>query len=307
MDASSAYKNATASLENTFRVMPTEPWKSPLYLVTLLFQLPAALARGFLGYFAFGLMGLFIDLPCSQTFAAWVSGLALPAWSLLAFWIPGGGWWWHRYHGAHEASEIDEKRFRGVIEHLGSRAEDAAEYLRVYVYDSQMFFLFSRGRTMLVSNGLLESKFLKPALAHELSHFRSMDARLMQALDRLVFGAPFPPPDERRHWEPSDPWLKTGLLWFFRIAGGQPLLNFPPLRAAWAAYFRKREEVADAYAVELGQGMALARYLKAYDLQREQPNPRLLFNYREHIPVSQRIAALQHRESPMEKRARRTD
>lgn len=308
MDASSRIESALSGLQKTFRSIPTEPWKSRLYLVTLLLQLPAAFARGLLGYATVGIAGWFIDLPIGPTFTAWAVGLAPLAWSLSAFWIPGGGWWWHRYNGANEPSEIELKRIRDAIEHLGSRAEDAAEYLRVYVYPSQTYLSLARGRVLLVSHGLLESKFLKAALAHELGHFRSMDARLVQALDRLVWGPPFPPLDEKEAREAYVPLLVTCWRWFLHIAGGQPLFRL--VRPFWAAYFREREEAADAYAAELGQDKALARFLRAYELQLEQPNPRLFFNYREHIPVSHRIAALEQMSAPKPKpkpQARKTD
>jgi len=298
-------EDARVALKSMFRYLPSDGWKSRLYLVTLLCQAPAVFARGFLAYCAVTIGSWRFDMLVSPGFAAWAVGLAPVIWSLSTFWFPGGGWWWHRYHGAREPSSIEEERILGAIKHLGSRAEDVGEYLRLYIYDSQKFLAYARGRTLLLSIGVLESKFLKPAVAHELGHFNLGDARVIQALDRLVIGNPFPPIEDKQPRDPSIGMVVTFRRWFLQIAGGQPLLNFPPLRAAWADYLRKTDLEADSFAADLGQDMALARYLKAYELQREQPNPRLLFNYREHVPVAQRIAAL-NRRSSSERKPRRT-
>src|SRR6202012_742990 len=102
---------------------------------------------------------------------------------------------------------------------------------------------------LMFSSGLLHSPWLAAALAHELSHLHSWDARLTAALSAL-FRAPL------RQQDSGEEMKVPGLL----AQLGQPLaiilageLAAYLTRPAWGAYFRAREYQADLHAARLGQ------------------------------------------------------
>lgn len=279
-------------IERFIEYCSTKPWV--LYGITVLLQVPAVLARWLIAYVAFAVTE--VELLGSVSRTAWAAAIAPIVWSSLAFKFPGKGVvWCCRYIGAREPSELERKRFARAFKGLSLSEKLDIATVTVYVIDHPAFFSFSWGRAIVVSRPLVESDFLRAVLAHELCHVNFYDARVCQALSRLViWGDPFRPSEKEQHQR------VTGFVtlviwahrWLFRIAGGRWLLNFPPLKAAWAAYFRKCEIAADAFAARAGQGPALARYLKAHAQQLEQPNPRLVFNLREYEPVAHRIARL---------------
>jgi Zn-dependent protease with chaperone function len=185
------------------------------------------------------------------------------AWSILALVRPGRGWIWRRRLGARRPS-----------------AEEATVI------------------ALLLSRGLLESDATPAVYAHELSHSRSLDARLTEALERLeLWGDPLAPIEAQRGVEaPRRGADRSGGLllgcarWALRLAGGGCAESV--LRPLWCAYWRHREYAADAYAASLGQAEDLVRYLAEQELPFDPPQRRLLFNRAEHPPVAFRIARL---------------
>jgi Zn-dependent protease with chaperone function len=171
---------------------------------------------------------------------------------------------------------------------------------RYYVLDDPLPGAAVQGRTLILSRGLLESESLAAVLAHELGHVGSLDGRLTEALNRLaLWNDPLAPvrPEPGgesllEFGEDRRGGLLWGLLrWALRLAGGsfaQRLLS--PL---WAAHWRAREYVADAYACALGQAEDLARHLSDQEQAFDAPQPRLVFNQAEHPPVALRVERLQ--------------
>jgi hypothetical protein len=274
--------------EGAVKYCASEPWA--LFSVTLLLQLPAVAARWVMGYVVFFSIG--IDMPGGNSQAALVLAVAPLVWAVMAFQFPGKGLLWRWAVGAEEPSPSQAKKIAMALGSLPPGGPVTIASWAIYVIDYPAFCAFSYGRATVVSNLVIEAGLLKPVLSHERWHVATMDARVSQALQRLVlFGDPFPPREDERNAA-----VAFGKRWFFRIAGGRALLNWLPLRAAWAAYFRMSEDAADASSAAAAQALALAGALKRFELPRELPNPRpfsnMFFNLREYAPVQHRIDRL---------------
>lgn len=284
---------------------PEVDWADPffvatigLYAFTLALQGVAAFARWLLVYIVATPIAWVGLIPSGFVgLGAWTFALGPMIWSVSAFWYTGRGWFWRRYIGADEPSELDEKLLRTAIAMLGPKAKRLAASVEIFIYPSEDLFAFSRGCSLIVSRGLLESSFLPAVLAHELCHFDKLDARLAQALARLMlWDDPFAYDDDERvrKADAASKWVAFARRWLFRLGGGRMIEMLRPLRAAWAANFRRREEIADANAVLLGQGFRLAQFLDSYELRKELPVSHWLatFDLREYRSVSDRISNL---------------
>jgi len=267
----------------------------PLYLLTLCIQaLSAGVARWFLALLAWSALGLFVDVPFSPGLVAFLCVVGPLVWSASAFWWPGNGRLWHERIGAFDPSEGEAELIDSAFEALGWNAAQPLRSLSIYVADTNDKFAFVRGRALILSRGLIESGLLAPVLAHELGHARSTDGRLMQALDRLVlWGDPLVSAHEEnthREYGGLAALVVGALRWTVRIAGGSLTLRL--MSPLWARYWRKRERAADEFVVSLGQGPALAQYLKDWELPKERPHPRLLFNLQQYERVAYRCDVL---------------
>lgn len=313
------------AFDRSFRFMPVKPWLSRLwwrYLLSIVFQVPAMFARFLLALSCPWLLSKFLAvavlfihlfigdeagavlafplilagsltegiLSSSAVLVAFVFGPVV--WSASAFLFPGSGWFWHRQVGAYEPSGDEKERIWALIGQLPEEAQRLISTLEIVVIDSPAFFAFARGRTMAFSRGLLESHYASPVLVHEGGHFATMDARFVQALDRLGWwGEPLRKRRERleelnatrpvghrsRGWRI---WLYSlPESWIFRLAGGRMILESDKFEALWAPAWRKGEELADAYAVRAGQGIPLSRYMTDQKVPRDKPNPRGPLNH----------------------------
>src|SRR5680860_1244460 len=184
---------------------------------------------------------------------------------------------WRRRLGARrpsteEAMAIDDAQ--AVLRSVDPSLPEAGD---VYVLDDPLPASAARGRTVILSRGLLESDAVPAVYAHELGHRRSLDARLTEALERLeLWGDPLGPIEPQRGVEAtaggeerSGGLLLGGARWALRLAGGGCAEGL--LRPLWAAYWRDREYAADAHAASLGQAEDLARHLTEQELPFDPP------------------------------------
>lgn len=304
--------NAHPTGFDSFMATLSEVLELPRYLVTLAAHgLTAGVARWFLAFVAWTALGWFVDAPFTpgllETLIGWLphsfsSGLVAflfavgpLAWSASAFWRPGEGRIWHERVGAFDPSEEEAEVIDAALAALGREATHPLTNLSIYVIDTNDKFAFVRGQALILSRALVESESLPAVLAHELNHARSTDGRLMQALDRLVlWGDPLVrarDEDTRREYGGMAALVSGGLRWLLRIAGGS--LTMRCMAPLWAPYWRRRERAADESAVDLGQGPALAQYLKDWEQPKERPHPRLLFNLQQYERIAYRRDVLQ--------------
>jgi Zn-dependent protease with chaperone function len=271
-----------------------------LYLLTISGEVMlGASVRWLLAYLGAAIAGTIVPLGVGAEGLAWVAALAPIAWSLAGLALPGRGRVWGRRLGARRPSSDEAAALADALETLRCTEPNlpgAAEFL---VLDDPLPGAAVRGRTLILSRGLLESESLAAVLAHELGHVDSLDGRLTEALNRLqLWGDPLAPVSAERGEGAAvgldgDPRgaLSWGLMrWILRLAGGsfaQGLLS--PL---WAAYWRWREYAADAYAAALGQAEDLARHLSDHEQPFDAPQPGLLFKRCEHPPVALRVERL---------------
>lgn len=277
-----------------FEEMSDEDFGVRLYIFTLGAQLlSGGAARWVLGY-GIGTVAGFLGLGVSGGFLAVAAALVPIAWSASTFWFPGEGWLWRNLVGAREPSERELELIECALESLSAAVREASNGIAVYVIDTDDVFSFSRGRCEILSRGAVESRNLPALLAHEDGHLRSKDSIIMQALDRFVLWyGPVDPagPRDRHHYGLIMTTVRWSLRWLVRIAGGAWTLE--KLAPMWAAYLRNRELLADANAVSLGVGAMLAQHLRAWQQPKDCPNPRVLFNLQQYVPVAHRLDHLE--------------
>ena len=270
-----------------------------LYLLTLTGEVVlGASIRWLLTYLGALALGAIVPLgPGAGQLACLAAFLPL-GWSLLALALPGRGFLWTRRVGARRPSAEETMVIEDARQLLRAVDSNLADLRAVYVLDDPLPAAAARGRSVILSRGLLESESVAPVLAHELGHTRSLDGRLTEALDRLeLLSDPLGPIERRSGRQPRSAaddapvgFLWSCARWTLRLAGGgcaERLLG--PL---WSAHWRSREYAADAYAASLGQAEDLARYLSDNELPFDVPQPRLPFNRAEHPPVALRIERL---------------
>jgi Zn-dependent protease with chaperone function len=242
--------------------------------------------------------GAIVPLGLGAGPLAWIAALAPLAWSLVGLLWPGRGWLWRRRLGARRPTAEEALAISDACAMLCAADPSLSGEGEVYVLDDPLPAGAARGRSVVLSRGLLDSPDTAAVYAHELGHRRSLDARLTEALERLeVWGDPLGPIEPQRGVEsPARDEERSGgpLLgcarWALRLAGGGCAEAL--LRPLWAAHWRHREHTADAYAARLGLAEDLARHLSDYELPFDQPHRRLLFDRSEHPPVAHRIERL---------------
>jgi Zn-dependent protease with chaperone function len=269
-----------------------------LYLLTLLGEgMLGATSRWLLAWLGAATVGAIVPLGPSAGQLAWIAALAPLAWSVLGLVRSGGGWAWRRRIGARRPTVDEALAITDARRMLCGIDPSLPETAEVYVLDDPLPAGAARGRSVILSRGLLESDAVPAVLAHELGHTRSLDARLTEALQRLeLWGDPLGPIEPQRGADtPPVEEKRGGLLlgavrWLLRLAGGGCAEAL--LRPLWAAYWRDREYAADAHAASLGQAEDLARHLADQELPFDPPQRRFLFNRAEHPPVAHRIERL---------------
>ena len=270
-----------------------------LYLLTISGEVMlGASVRWLLAYLGAAIAGTIVPLGGRAEGLAWVAALAPIAWSLAGLALPGRGRVWGRRLGARRLSGEEVAAVDDALALLRSADPDLPGPASLYVLDDPLPGAAVRGRTLILSRGLLDHTGSLPAvLAHELGHADSFDGRLTEALERLaLWGDPLAP--VRREAGGSgetydDPHggLLWGLLrWTLRLAGGSFAQQL--LAPLWAAHWRAREYAADDYAASLGQAEDLAGYLADQEQPFDAPQPGLFFNPAEHPPVALRIERL---------------
>lgn len=270
-----------------------------LYLLTLTGEVVlGASVRWLLTYLGALALGAIEPLGPGAEQLAWLAAFLPLGWSLLALALPGRGFLWTRRVGARRPSDDEAMTIDDARRLLIGVDPGLPESRSLYVLDDPLPAAAARGRSVILSRGLLESESVAPVLAHELGHTRSLDGRLTEALDRLELWSDPLGPLEPRCGEQArsevddgrDGFLWSCARWTLRLAcGGCAERLLGPL---WSAHWRSREYAADAYAASLGQAEDLARYLSDNELPFDLPQPRLPFNRAEHPPVAMRIERL---------------
>jgi Zn-dependent protease with chaperone function len=270
-----------------------------LYLLTLSIEaLLGAGTRWLLVYLGAATVGAIVPLGLSAEALAWIAAAAPLAYSALALALPGRGRLWRRRHGARRPSPKEQRSLAEAFGLLQSVVPNLPEP-HVYVLDDPLPTAATRGGSLIVSRGLLDSDSLVAVLAHELGHLHSLDARLTEALARLVLWtdplAPPEPPGLPELHQRSEPDPHGGLLWaairhLFNLAGGGTAERV--LAPLWAPYWRAAEYRADAYAATLGMGEDLAIHLADFHQPFDAPRSGLLFKAALHPPVAHRIERL---------------
>jgi Zn-dependent protease with chaperone function len=271
-----------------------------LYLLTLAGEVVLGVStRWLLAYLGALALGAIVPLGSDAGQLAWLAALLPLGWSVLGLAFPGRGFLWTRKVGTRCPSTSETIIIEDAWRMLRGVDSGLPQATRVCVLDDPLPWAAARGRTVVLSRGLLESDAVPAVLAHELGHTRSLDGRLTEALERLEpWGDPLAPIEPRTGAgaraarAPDRGGLVLGCArWALRLAGGgcaERLLS--PL---WCAYWRRREYAADAHAASLGQAEDLARHLSDMELPFDAPHRRLLLNRAEHPPVALRIERLQ--------------
>jgi Zn-dependent protease with chaperone function len=258
-----------------------------LYLATLAGELISAVVRGFLVAAVVTIVG-FVTGHSSRPNAVllgWLAGVAPLAWSLSALVFPSSGWWWSTVTGARRPSARELSRIDDELMALTAGHPDVRPPRRIYVLDDPEPNAAVLGEALMVNRGLLDSRWLAPVLAHELGHIDSSDGRLTDALTRLVL--------RRSRTTPRQP--ASGCLGLLAqlvllvAGGGSGLLLTRPF---WAAYWRSREYVADAFAARLGQGSEFADFLITEVVLYDRPVPFAWMSEVGHPPTELRLEAL---------------
>lgn len=281
-----------------------------LYLLTLTGEVVlGASVRWLLTYLGASALGAIVPLGPDAGQLAWLAALLPLGWSLLGLTFPGRGFLWTRRVGARRPSADETMAIEDARQLLLGFDPSLRGSHVVYVLDDPLPAAAARGRSMILTRGLLESESVAPVLAHELGHTRSLDGRLTEALNRLeLWSGPLEPRCGVQARSTVDDG-RDGLLpicarWTFRLAaGGRAERLLSPL---WAAYWRGREYAADAYAASLGLGEDLALYLADQELPFDAPQRRLPFNRAEHPPVALRIERLHDFAAPLAAREEET-
>ncbi len=273
-----------------------------LYLLTLFVEvLLGASARWLLVFTGAATIGVLFPIGLGAESLAWAAAVAPLLWSLLAFVCPGRGPVWCRSVGARRPTGEERASIEDTLNLLEATGYSIPPTLSCWILDQPLPSAASRGRCLVLSRPLLESDSLGGIIAHELGHLETLDARLTEALDRLVFlGDPLAPsPSAGRGVPKADDHQAANLLWVttrwtLRFAGGGIATTI--LAPFWAAYWRTREYAADAFAAALGHGEDLAQHLTDFEQAFDFAHPRLPFDLAQHPPVAHRIERL-HRAS----------
>jgi Zn-dependent protease with chaperone function len=212
-------------------------------------------------------------------FLALVAGWGPLVISVATLILPLGGWWWEQQSGARSPSEREQATFDAAFSELTREDPTLRPPRRWCVLDTQDANASVYADTLMVTRGLLENPFFPAVLAHELGHLNSIDGRLTAAIHRLTT----PPRTPVRFPFRTIVFLATG-----RVA-------MALTRTPWAMYWRRREQIADEYAAQLGQGPTLAAFLDTHALDGDMPTPFKAFGDTSHPWTEHRIDHLQAR------------
>lgn len=195
-----------------------------------------------------------------------------------------GGRIWQAQVGGRRPSDREQRLLDAALAALRERDPRLAGPRSWFVLDTPAIRACCSGQTLMLSRGLLHSPWLAAALAHELSHLASWDARLTAALSAL-FRAPLRQQDSgERDVEAAGLLAQLGRPLAMILAGE---LASHLTRPAWGAYFRAREYRADLHAARLGQAQQLIEVLERYGP--EAPEPFALLKGVRHPPIEHRI------------------
>jgi Zn-dependent protease with chaperone function len=250
-----------------------------LYAATFALQLLCAGFRALVTYPVLWVAFKILGWPTSPVHTlALVVAYGPLALSLATLVLPLGGWWWEQRRGGRTPSEREKLIYEDAITQLKHANPELRPPRRWYVLDDPTTNAAVYADTLMVTRGLLESAYLTPAIAHELGHLNSSDARLTAALHRLTT-----PPRGQVRWP-----LKT-IAFIATGAAGMWVVRLP-----WAAYWRAREYDADAYAATLGQALPLSAFLDTEALEHDLPVPFPWLHEHTHPPTEHRIDRIDH-------------
>ena len=233
---------------------------------------------------------------------------ALSLWALRT--ARGGDAWTAIQRGARKPNPFEDAVIWRALDELdhasGGRAAALLGGTRLFVLEDTELTASVVGSGLYVSSSLLgghQARYLAPVLAHELGHIAQGDAKLQLALQRFIL------PEAERFKAGTgrmasgaiglgtltrSPWgclfgLYFGLI-FKVIGAGRGGVGLRLTGIGWARYWRSQELAADAFASELGQGLALIEYLRRHQfLDAAIPYFPLVAD---HPYVSERIAGL---------------
>lgn len=268
-----------------------KPWDQLIGLKDFGLRWPVLYAFSFALQFGTGFIrSLFaaLVLLIVNLFTVWWFGLHLPVdllalvigyapllVSLATLILPFGGWFWQQSEGGRPPTEGEQAALGLALAHLREAEPGLRAPGRWFVVDEDGPFAAAYGNSLMVTTGLLDSPYLAPTIAHELSHLASSDGRVTAALNRMVIG----PQDPVAPIFPKLGWLLSG-------RAARDLMSIP-----WAMYWRSRELDTDAFAKRLGQGRELAGVLALYP---DRPTPWKPFGTSSHPWTEHRIEALEH-------------
>ena len=250
-----------------------------LYGGTLVLQFLCAFVRGLAAYCVLWLAFTIAGWSTSPVnLLATVIAYGPLALSVATLILPLGGWWWEQQSGGRSPSERERVVYEDAIATLRQADPGLRPPRRWFVLDAQELNAAAYADTLMLSRGVLESPYLATAIAHELGHLNSSDARLTAALHRLTT----PPRRE----------LGRGLRMIGLLISGGIVVWLT--RAPWAVYWRAREHQADLYAARLGQAHSLARFLDLNALENDLPVPFVWLTDTSHPWTEHRIDRLEH-------------
>jgi len=169
------------------------------YLLTLAGEVVlGAGVRWLLTYLGAVALGAFVPLGPGAEQLALLAALLPLAWSLLGLLLPGRGLVWTRRIGARRPSAEEAGLIDDALRLLRAVEPGIPEARAVYLLDDPIPAGAARGRSVVLSRGLLESDSVTPVLAHELGHTTTLDGRLTEALARLELWGGSPRPADPR-------------------------------------------------------------------------------------------------------------
>ncbi len=264
-----------------------------LYAITLAAQWFSVIARYLIIYVVLGLIGLVTGWAIPVEMTATVLALAPLGISLLAVICPPliapfDGRWWEISTGGRPPEQDEREAFEHAISELQAADPTIRPPRHWFVREEPGQNAAAYSSSLSVDRGLLESPYAPAVIAHELGHLRTSDAHLTSALNLLLL-VPMDTPE----LYPLRSLPFRGLAWF---ATGQAVQWFTA--NAWQTYWRSREFIADQYAIQLGQGRALAQSLEHQSLPYERSIRNMRFSRATHPYTKPRIAKLRAQPQP---------
>lgn len=259
-----------------------------LYALTLAAHAVSAIARALIAYTSLWLTAVLTDWPIPTNTIALIVAFTPLAASLLCVICPPliapiDGRWWETSTGGRPPEPDEHDAFERAFGELREADPRLRPPRHWFVAEEPGYNAAAYACSLRVDRGLLESGYAAAAIAHEMGHLRSCDARLTSALNLLLL-KPMHTPRILPFW--SLPF--RGLIW---VASGQAAMWLTD--NSWGMYWRSREFAADQYAVRLGQGTMLAESLSHSSLPYERSVQRMRFSRASHPYTKPRITRLQ--------------